>query len=177
MSQQHINLWKQAADAFSQRYDAITEAQWAAPSPCEGWSVKELVDHAVGTQQGMIGGLVGADIPEGAEWPAIHQAIGAALDVEGALDGMAPMGPMGEAPKSMSLGIGTSDLLIHAWDVARAIGADETLPAEPVTAAYMGLQKFPEEMMRSEGFFGAAVESAADADEQTKMLNFCGRAV
>ncbi len=77
----------------------------------------------------------------------------------------------------MVLGIGVSDLVIHTWDLSRAIGADESLPAEAVTATHMGLQKFPPEMMRSEGFFGEAVECADDADEQTKMLSFTGRKV
>ena len=45
MSQQHVDLWKQAADAFDQRYQAVGEAQWAAATPCDGWAVKELVDR------------------------------------------------------------------------------------------------------------------------------------
>jgi uncharacterized protein (TIGR03086 family) len=177
MSQQHIDLWKQAADAFDQRYQAIGEANWEASSTCEGWNVKELVDHAVGVQAGMIAGLVGAEIAEGAAWPEVNQAISAALGNEGALDGTVPFGAMGDVPKSMALGIGTSDLLIHSWDLARSIGADEALPAEAVTATHMGLQKFPPQAMRGEGMFGPAIECAEDADEQTKMLSFAGRQV
>jgi len=77
----------------------------------------------------------------------------------------------------MMFGILTSDLLVHTWDVARGIGADESLPAEAVTACYMGLQKFPEEMMRAGGRFAAAVPCADDADEQTQLLSFTGRQV
>ncbi|MGH1493492.1 MAG: TIGR03086 family metal-binding protein [Acidimicrobiales bacterium] len=177
MSQQHIDLWKQAADAFDKSYQAIGDAGWASATPCQGWAVKELVDHAVGTQGGMLGGVIGAEVPEGADWPTTRAAMDAALQVEGVLEGTTEFGPMGQVPKSMVLGVGTSDLLIHAWDVARAVGADETLPAEAVTATYMGLQKFPEQAMRGEGMFGAAIECAADADEQTKMLSFAGRQV
>ena len=84
---------------------------------------------------------------------------------------------MGEVPKTVPLGISASDLLIHTWDLARAIGADEQLPAEAVSAAYGGLQRFPEPMMRAEGMFGPALDATDDADEQTKMLRFSGRQV
>lgn len=177
MSQQHIDIWNSAADAFSQRYDAITEAQWDAATPCEGWNVKDLVEHAVGVQMGFAAGLVGAEVPEGAEWPAVRDAISAAAANDGALDGTTDMGPMGEVPKTVPFGIAASDMLVHAWDIARAIGADETLPAEAVSAAYAGLQRFPEAMMRAPERFGPAIECADDADEQTKMLSFAGRTV
>ncbi len=177
MSQQHIDIWNSSADAFSARFDAITDEQWSATTPCEGWTVRELVDHAVGVQSQYLGGLVGAEIPEGADWPTARDAIRTALGAEGALEGTTEMGPMGTVPKTVPMGVSASDLLIHTWDLARAIGADETLPAGPVSAAYAGLQRFPEQAMRAEGMFGAAVECADDADEQTRMLAFAGRTV
>ena len=75
MSQQHIDIWNQAADAFTQRYEAIAEGQWEADTPCEGWCVKDLVDHAVGVQAGYTGNMLGAEIPEGADWPTARDAI------------------------------------------------------------------------------------------------------
>ena len=177
MSQQHQDLWRETADAFDQRYRAITEAQWDAATPCEGWTVKDLVAHAVGVQQNVGGGLLGAQFDEGAEWPVVRDAIEAALGDEGVLEGMSEGGPFGAMPKAMMFGIATNDLLLHTWDLARAIGADETLPAGPVTACYMGLQKMPSEALRSEGRFAPAIEAADDADEQTKLLSFAGRQV
>jgi len=177
MSQQHIDIWNESADAFSQRYDAITEEQWSASTPCDGWTVKDLVDHAVGVQVGFAGGLVGAEIAEGADWPTARDAIRAAAGDPSCLEGTTDMPPMGTVPKMVPFGIAASDLLVHTWDLARAIGADETLPEAAVAATHMGLQRFPEEMMRSEGMFDAQVECAPDADAQTQMLTFAGRAV
>lgn len=175
MSQQHIDLWKSTAQYFDQSYQAVSAEQWSADSPCDGWCVKDVVEHAVGTQAGMVGGLVGAEVAEGAEWPAVHSAISAALDQEGALDGTTQFGPMGEVPKTVAIGVAISDLLVHGWDIARATGGDEAMPAAPVEASYAGLQHFPEEMMRAEGRFAPAVECAADADTQTKLLCHTGR--
>lgn len=177
MSQQHIDIWNASADAFTERYDAITDEQWSASTPCDGWTVKDLVDHAVGVQVQFTGGMLGADIAEGADWPTVRDAIRGALGNESALEGTTEMGPMGTVPKTVPFGVSASDLLIHTWDLARAIGADETLPPEGVSATYAGLQRFPEPMMRAENMFDPAVPCADDADEQTKMLSFAGRKV
>ncbi len=176
MNEQHIALWKQTVEAWDARYEAIGE-QWGADTPCEGWCVQDLVDHAVGVQQQVAGGLLGLQLEEGAGWPAVRDGMIAAMEDPSVLDGELPQGPFGPMPKAMMLGVATSDLLIHTWDLARAIGADEALPAEPVSAAYQGLQRFPEEAMRASGRFGPEIEAATDADEQTRMLGFTGRQV
>lgn len=147
-----------------------------AASPCEGWCAQEVADHAVATQVSFVAPMLGVEVPEGAAWPEVRQAIGGALTAE-ALEGTVAHPAMGEMPKGMVMGIGISDLLVHTWDVARSTGGDESLPAAAVSASFAGLQRFPEEMMRSEGMFGAAVPSAEGADEQTQMLNFAGRVV
>lgn len=177
MSQQHVAIWQQCAEAFDQRYQAISEGQWETQTPCADWNVQQLVEHAVGTQAGFCAPMVGADIAEGADWPAVRAAIDTALADPSALEGTTEMPGMGTVPKGMIMGIAATDILVHAWDLARAIGADEQLPAEAVSAAYGGLQQFPPEMMRQEGFFGPAIEGSADADEQTQMLRFAGREV
>lgn len=179
MSQeQHAAVWNAAATAWDQRWNAVTADQWEAASTCEGWNVQQLVDHTVGTQIGFAAAMVGAEVAEGAAWPEVHAAISAALEQPGALDGTINMPPMGgDVPKAMMFGIASSDMLMHTWDLARSIGADEQLPAEAVSACYQGLQRMPEEMMRAEGRFAAAVECAADADEQTQMLCYSGRQV
>ncbi len=175
MNQVFIDQWRETAEAFDQRYQTIGE-QWQADTPCEGWCVKDLVDHAIGVQQQVAGGVLGVDA-QGMDWPALHNAMSSAMDDPSVLDGELPQGPFGPMSKAMMLGVGVSDLLIHTWDLARAIGADERLPAGPVTSSYLGLQRFPEEAMRASGRFGPAIEAAEDADEQTKLLSFAGRQV
>ena len=99
MSQEHIAIWNSTADSFSARYDAITDEQWAASTPCEGWTVKDLVDHAVGVQSGMVAGLVGADVAEGADWPTALEAIRAALETDGALEGTTELPRWARCPR------------------------------------------------------------------------------
>ena len=92
-----------------------------------------------------------------------------------ALEGTIEGGPMNGMPKHQGMGLGTADVLLHGWDLARAIGADETLPAAAVEAVHMGLARVPEPMLRSPGMFGPEIEVADDASAQDKMLAFAGR--
>jgi uncharacterized protein (TIGR03086 family) len=64
--------------------------------------------------------------------------------------------------------------VIHAWDLARAIGADESVDPELVRFAYD--EMVPQfEQWRTAGAFGPKVEVAEDADLQTKLLAEAGR--
>jgi len=66
------------------------------------------------------------------------------------------------------------DVLIHAWDLARAARLDEALDPDEVSRMLAGLQPM-DEMLRSSGHYGPKVTVAPDADEQTQLIAFTGR--
>lgn len=177
MNEQHAAIWQQAASAWDQRWQAVQADQWQAQSNCDAWTVQQLADHTIATQATFAAGVVGAEVAPDAAWPEVHAAISARLQDPSVLDGTADVPGMGEVPKTMVFGIAASDMLIHSWDLARSIGADEQLPAEAVQACSMGLQKMPEAMRMADGRFKASIESAEGADMQTQFLNFSGRQV
>jgi uncharacterized protein (TIGR03086 family) len=163
----------QAAETFDRHWQAIGD-HWDAQTPCSEWNVRDLVAHAVGSQVA-IGGLVGADVPADADWPAARAAMESVIADPSKLEGIAEGGPFNGMPKHQVIGVACGDLLVHAWDLAKAIGADDTLPTEAVQATLMGLQRLPAEMLRSPGMFGAPLDTDDDADQQAKLLAFTGR--
>ncbi len=176
MNEQHAAIWRQAASAWDQRWQAVQAEQWEAQSVCDEWNVQQLCEHTIQTQATFAASMVGAQVAPDAAWPEVHAAINACLEDPSCLDGTTES-PMGEVPKAMMFGIASTDMLIHSWDLARSIGADEALPAEAVQACYMGLQKLPEQARLADGRFKASTECAADADTQTQLLSFAGRQV
>ena len=68
------------------------------------------------------------------------------------------------------------DLVMHAWDVARAIGADERLDPELVDVARKILAE-KADLWRRHGALGPAVETVPGADPQTLLLAESGRKV
>ena len=71
--------------------------------------------------------------------------------------------------------IGTGDVLLHTWDLARATGQDETLDAVEVERMLAGMASIDEAMLRNSGHYGPRVEVSDDASAQDKLIAFIGR--
>ena len=165
-------VWSLAADKWDEVMEQLSDDDWAKSTPCDGWTVRELVDHAM-FWQGRGGSVFGADAEDGADWATLKPAVAAALSDPANLEGTAES--LGGTPKQAVAGLVTADLLVHSWDLARAIGADSTLPEPAAASTLIGLQRLPEEMLRSERMFGPAVEVADHATAQDKLIAFVGR--
>ena len=66
---------------------------------------------------------------------------------------------------------GVGDVLVHAWDLARATGLDERLDEDEVHRLFTMMEP-NDAMMRQGTAFGPKVEPPPGADEQTKLLAF-----
>ena len=166
------DTWNTVAAKWTELHGQIGDTDWDKPSTCEGWNVRDVVDHANSWQ--VIGGnTLGAEIAEGADWSSIQPAMAAALADPSNLEGKAE--GFGGMPKQGVAGMVIGDLLVHCWDVARSLGLDETLPEDAVTSTLMGLQRMPDEVLRSDKMFGPAIPVADDASAQDKLLGFVGR--
>ncbi|ETX01520.1 TIGR03086 family metal-binding protein [Candidatus Entotheonella palauensis] len=175
--------WKGLTEAFTQRLDAVSDNQWDGSTPCADFTVRQLVSHAIDVQRMVpkaLGDSGAIDTPNGDDlkstWKAVHGAALAAYTAEGALDKEidSPLG--GKMPAGQVLGGPPSlDLMIHTWDLARAIGADESLPEDACQMALGLLQSLPSEALRQPGRFENAIEPPAGADAKTQLLCFTGR--
>lgn len=166
------NMWNQAAEKWSEVVAQVGDADWDKPTTCDDWTVRDLVDHAM-HWQGAGGAALGAGTNPGDDWTAVQPALSAALADPANLEGTVES--FGGMPKQGVAGMVIGDLLVHSWDLARSIGVDDTLPAEVAESTLMGLQRLPEQMLRSDTMFGPAVEVADDASAQDRLLGFVGR--
>jgi uncharacterized protein (TIGR03086 family) len=173
-----LDLWRQTADKWSDVYGQVGDRQWGNPTPCRAWTVRNLVDHAL-AWQAKGGSLLGADVaPEESDWERIRASYAAVLADPARLDGTVP--EFAGIPKADLAGFLIGDLLIHSWDLARSIGADDTLPPDVVAATTDGLHHVPPDLLRGtnplgQKMMGPAVEVSDDASAQDKMLAFTGR--
>lgn len=179
---EEVDRYCSLADQFGARVEAASDDAWSKPAPCEGWTAKDVVDHVTEIQRNVAKSITGEEpaIEAGADpkqvWRTSYDAMKSALAQPGALEKTMP-GPMGEMPVAMMVGrILASDVLVHTWDLARAVGGDEQLDATAVTQAYSGLKPM-DAMLRQPGVFGAKIDPAPGDDEQTEFLKFLGRAV
>ncbi len=171
------------------RLDSITPDQWSLPTPCEGWDVKELAAHLLGGAR-MSSILLTGGSKEDVEaaFASAHQSTDPAADFAAfaaeelanfnaapSLDVVVnhPAMPM---PASQALQFKVSDYTVHAWDLARALGTDETLDPTLVEAVWTALQPMVP-MIAHVGVFGAGPSGTLpdDASLQTRLLDTLGR--
>ena len=81
---------------------------------------------------------------------------------------------MGPLPGPVYLAQIFMDVVIHGWDLARGIGADDAI--EPRFATQLYAEVAPQEAdIRTWGVFGGEVVPPDGADTQTKLLAVLGR--
>ena len=176
-----IERYRGLAEQFGERVEAAPDDRWSAPSPCTEWTARDVLHHVVGSQRNLIAAIEGTTaepIPDDADpkelWRDSMPRLLAALQTPGALEKLVP-GPMGEMPIEFMLGrFLSNDVLVHTWDLARAVGGDERLDQDAIAHAYEGLKRV-DAMIRMPGVFGAKVEPPEGADLQTEFLCFLGR--
>ena len=171
-----VDIWREVADRWAEVYAQIGDDQWQDKTPCEGWTVRDLVDHLQWHATAL--SMLGADSKPGADWEQIRSTLDAVLSDPSRLQGTVEQ--FGGMPKPDLAAFLVGDRLIHTWDLARSIGVDDTLPADPVEATMAGLQHAPPEFLRGRNplglnMMGAPVHVPEDASDQDKMLAFSGR--
>jgi uncharacterized protein (TIGR03086 family) len=178
----------EALDLFGARVHAVRADQWDAPTPCTDWSVRDLVNHLTAEQlwvaplvrerktldrigDAFEGDVLGDD-PVGAWDRAAAESRDAFLE-KGALDRTVHLssGPTQATAYCSQM---VSDLVVHAWDLSRAIGADERLPEDLVDFTVREVSPYADSLAGS-GLFAPRVTPPPDADEQTKLLAMVGR--
>jgi uncharacterized protein (TIGR03086 family) len=167
--------------------DGVGNDQLELPTPCDGWSVRELLNHIVSGNHWaaelaggktiaevgdrLDGDVLGTDF-QGA-YMASAQVAAAAFNAPGAMDAPCAVS-YGPVPGSVYCGHRIVDVVIHGWDLATATGQDATIDPTLVDAieAIIAPQI---DMLAGSGMFGTTVGIAADADAQTRLLAKLGR--
>ncbi|SRR5579875_1158185 len=181
----------QALDAYARAAAAVERLigqveDWGRPTPCTDWDVRTLVNHMT------TGELVFAAIMRGD--PPPDQAAGhlgtdpvagfrsaagqfsAAASAPGVAQRKFPT-PFGEQPAGMIVMLRTAELLVHGWDLARALGASpDALPADLAEDAVGQWRERLAAMPRAEGGpLGVEQPAPAGAPAPDRLAALFGR--
>ena len=181
------SLYQRAARHFDDLVHRVDPQQWSADTVCAGWTVRDLVNHvaaenlwldallsgstikAVGDR--LSGDVLGPDPVAG--WERALRLGGAAASGDAAADRTVQLaaGPASGAEYLLEVG---ADHVIHGWDLAVAIGADDTLDPDMVTEVG-GWFLTRESAYRAAGAVGPRPAVEHDGDPQTRLLAMFGR--
>jgi len=175
-----------AVDGFARRLAAVGD-RWHLPTPCSEWDVRALVAHVLDEQLWIPPLMAGETIAKvgdrfsgdmiGEHAMASWTAATAAAERGASADGLGQRIvhlSMGDTPADSYLREVTTDTVIHTWDLARALGVDDTLDPALVAKALAQLEPVAE-AWRAGGVLGARVEVPDDAGTQDRLLALTGR--
>jgi uncharacterized protein (TIGR03086 family) len=182
------DLHQRAMDRFGANVLQVRDDQWERPTPCADWDVRALVNHVVnenrwtpplieGQTMVDVGDRFDGDLLGGAPklaWEESAQEATAAVHGDGALDRTVHLS-FGDVPGREYVWQLFADILVHGWDLAKGIGADDRLDRDLVETCAQWFAEV-EDAYRSAGAIGPRPDVPDHADAQTRLLAAFGRA-
>jgi len=170
----------------------VTPDQYAVPTPCASWTVRDLVNHMC-EGANWVGLCVDAgrapdpDPTHGVDYAAGDVLASYDTGAQGTLAAFEAAGdkpvelPFGTLPATVFMGIATTDHFTHAWDLATATGQDANLDPELASRLLEGAKVVIADAFRGpEGSgapFGTEQQAPAGSDVAAQLAAFLGRAV
>jgi uncharacterized protein (TIGR03086 family) len=183
------------ADELGQRHLAVcrrfgesvraANGKWDRRSPCDAWDARGVLEHVVGFTDVLLLRPLGLkpdrprDDPQ-LRWELTYGALEKAFEsgrrlFERVVDIPELQGnPATRLDARAMMPNLTRDVLVHTWDLARAVGADDRLDGRWCELFYAALPNEPLALSVS-GMFDAPVAVGDQPDVQSKLLARLGR--
>jgi uncharacterized protein (TIGR03086 family) len=174
----------------------VTPKDLSRATPCDGWNLSQLLAHMTVQHRGFAAAARG-DGADPAHWEAATVADAVSTDPAGTYAAAAAdvleafaeddvldasfalpeFGPGAVSPGSQAIGFHFVDYVVHGWDVARAIDAPFTLPANVLAAVLPLLFAVPDGDFRTApgSPFAPAIEAGEGASDLDSALLHLGR--
>ncbi|MPZ96706.1 MAG: TIGR03086 family protein, partial [Propionibacteriales bacterium] len=170
----------------------VTDDQLTAQTPCDGYTLGDLIDHIGGLSQAFTAAATKDLGPATAQGPSgdatrlapdwrvrIPQQLGALAEAwrkPDAWEGMTRAGGI-DLPADVAGKVALNELLIHGWDVARASGQpfDVDPPALDASMEFVSMMSTPEEEAGRDGLFGPIVDVPDAAPLLDRTIGLSGR--
>jgi uncharacterized protein (TIGR03086 family) len=166
---------------------AVRAAQekWNRRSPCDAWDARGVLEHVIGFHDVLLLRPLGLkpdrprDNPQ-QRWELTYTQLSKAFDPAiNIFERVIDIPTVGNNPatrldaRKLVPGL-TRDVLVHTWDLARTIDADDRLDPRWCALFYAELPGDPEALTTS-GMFKSPVAVNDDADVQSRLLARLGR--
>jgi uncharacterized protein (TIGR03086 family) len=182
-----LELFDRAEGHFGELVHQVKDDQWGNATPCSDWDVRALVNHLTYEARWvapLMAGKTIAEVGDAYEGDLLGDAPQASYDdatrsarsavrEPGALERTVHLS-YGDTPGNDYIAQVTCDFVVHSWDLARGIDADDTL--DPELVEFVRQTSEPQqEMLSASGLFDPPVDVPDSADPQTKLLAMFGR--
>jgi uncharacterized protein (TIGR03086 family) len=169
-----LDLYGRASDWTGTKVRGAV-ANLNAPTTCDEWNVRSLLNHMLQTQRYFLGAARGEDValsqnpPDligddpSSDFDQVRVEMLRTYSAPGTIERTGP-----------ALGIAFSDQLLHGWDLAVSTEQDSTMPEGLPEAAYAMIHgRFTDEQRR--GVFKPEINLRPDSSAQERLLAYTGR--
>lgn len=174
-------LYETANRPLTAVIEAAPAASWTNPSPCEGWTARDVLSHLIGTQRDFLAGRgidLGAapdlDVDPAASWRDHAKRVLEVVDDEAVTsaeyDGHFGPTTIGETLEDFYV----FDMVVHRWDIATSVGVGTELTEAELDRIESGAAGFGEALYM-DGVCKPGVEPPTDADRSQRVLAKLGR--
>jgi len=184
MTDDLTRLFRTAAADADRVIAGVTPDQFGAATPCDGWSVHDLLNHVVGGNKFFLARATGTPGPSREEDFIGDDPLGAfrasvaeladAFDQDGFLARTVST-PFGEGPGAVLVTMRINEYLLHSWDLAVATGQHRDFDPEVVAAAEKTMRGRP--IPRGGGLFGEEQPAPEGASAVDALAAYLGRRV
>jgi uncharacterized protein (TIGR03086 family) len=162
-------LDRRALDATGSIIAGLTDDQLDAATPCTEWTVRDVIEHMVGNAIHYTAAITGSAAPaiDGdvrERFRTTGERLTAAFASDTALELPIRLGKFGTFNGKIALGIHFVDVLVHGWDLGKAIGKPVDLDEELAIPA-LKIAEFIPDTPQVRGPGGAFAPRRPVADE------------
>jgi uncharacterized protein (TIGR03086 family) len=156
---------------------ASAHGKWDRRSPCDAWDARGVLEHVIGFHDVLLLRPLGLkpNRPRGgtsrlrgndpqARWELTYASLTEAFE-----SGRAAQLDAYKLVPNL-----TRDVLVHTWDLARAVGADDRLDAGWCGLCFAGLPADPQ-VLSASGMFNPPIAVNDEIDVQARLLARLGR--
>ena len=166
--ERRIERHRRASEGFAAVAEGAEAAEaWSRPSPCAGWTARDVVEHVIGFHEVLVLRPLGVKVERPREGPAARWRATERALFEEAFSQSTP-----EIERLLPML--TTDVLIHTWDLARALDLPVELDADLCHRAYAHVSRAPD-AIASSGMYDPPVAGAHDAPVVERLLSLLGR--
>jgi uncharacterized protein (TIGR03086 family) len=184
---ENLRLYTTVMFGLEQTLARVPASAWDRPSPCEGWTVREVAGHAMAVTHNIAARASGGELRDAftdvaeiggddpvATFRRIRDQFLEATDRRGAL-ATTVASRLGDMDLDSYMAFMRSDTLVHTWDVARGADIDPYFDPRMVSvvlADYLARDMTP---LRVPQRYDDERSVGADSDELTRLIAFTGR--
>lgn len=193
MGEMAAGQWRVVLDeahkALRTTAEGIPADAWDLPTPCERWTVTQVLQHATGDQTAFAAAIVGGAGPsedpfapsgriEGDKLSGLRAALDASAHAWAGVaddDPQVPTPlPQGALPAEVGAVACALDAAVHAWDIAVATGQPSPLH-DDLARPLLEVARQIVEPLRNYGAYAPALDAGAEADDVSALLSYLGR--